>query len=175
MSQVNLIAILTAICTLALMPAARAELAPGSKVAFMHMQKAIQSVGEGKKAQATLKKEWEDRKKKMETEGQKFQAAVENFRKQAMVMDEASRLKKEEELNGEMQRLQQMEQRLGQEFQKRDLEISEPIIKKIRSIVATISKEKGYTIVIDGNENTVIYAQDQDDITDEVIKRYDKK
>jgi outer membrane protein len=100
---------------------------------------------------------------------------VENFRKQAMVMDEASRLKKEEELNGEMQRLQQMEQRLGQEFQKRDLEISEPIIKKIRSIVATISKEKGYTIVIDGNENTVIYAQDQDDITDEVIKRYDKK
>lgn len=175
MRQVNLIALLTAICTLAGMQAASAADAPPSKVAFMHMQKAIQSVGEGKKAQATLKKEWDERRAKLEAEGKKMQDAVENFRKQGMVMDEKSRRDKEMELNKQFEALKVMEQRLGQEFQKRDMEISEPIIKKIRSIVASISKEKGYTLVLDGNESNVIYAQDQDDITDEVIKRYDKK
>lgn len=176
MRQVNLIALLTAICAFGAQQTAHANPAePASKLAFIHMQKAIQSVAEGKKAQETLKKEWEDRQKKLQTEGKKVQAAMEDLRKQGMVMDEKSRREKEESIQAQIMKLREMEARMGQEFQKRDLEISEPIVKKIRALVAAISKEKGYTMVIDGNENTVIYALDQDDITQEVIKRYDKK
>lgn len=154
---------------------AYAETAPASKVALVNMQKAIQSVGEGKKAQETLRKEWESRQKKLQEEGKKVQEAMENLRKQAMVMDEKSRREKEEQIQAQILKLREMEARQAQEFQKRDMEISEPIIKKLRSIVAAVSKERGYTLVIDGNENNVIYAQAQDDITDEVIKRYDAK
>lgn len=152
-----------------------AEGAAGSKVALIRMQQAIQSVTEGKKATETLKKEWEDRQKKLQADGKKVQDAMEDLRKQAMVMDEKSRKAKEEAIQSQIMKLRETEAKYQAEFQKKDQEISEPIIKKIRGLVATISKEKGYTLVIDGNEGNIIFALDQDDITSEVIKRYDKK
>lgn len=148
---------------------------PSTKVALIRMQQAIQSVADGKKAQDTLKKEWEDRQKKLQTDGKKVQEAMEDLRKQAMVMDEKTRREKEEAIQAKIMALRESEAKNQAEFQKKDQEISEPIIKKIRTIVASISKERGYTLVIDGNEGNVIFALDQDDITSEVIKRYDKK
>lgn len=166
----------TAFLLLSVLPAlAMAEPAPASKVALIRMQQAIQSVAEGKKAQDTLKKEWEDRQKKMQAEGKKVQDAMEDLRKQAMVMDEKSRRDKEEAIQMQIMKLRENEAKSQAEFQKKDQDISEPIIKKIRTIVASISKERGYTLVIDGNDGNVIFALDQDDITSEVIKRYDKK
>lgn len=154
---------------------ATAEPAPASKVALIRMSQAIQSVGEGKKAQETLKKEWDERQKKLQAEGKKVQDAMEDLRKQAMVMDEKSRRAKEEAIQSQIMKLRESEAKIQADFQHKDQEISEPIIKKIKNIVATISKERGYTLVIDGNDGNVIFALDQDDITAEVIKRYEKK
>ena len=155
--------------------AAKAESAPGSKVALIQMQKAISSVKEGKKAQDSLKQDWESKQKKLQAEGKKVQEAMEELRKQSMLMDEKARHEKEEVIQGQMMKLKEMEAKFTQEFQKKDMEVSEPIIKKIRAIVAQIAKDKGYTLVVDGNESLVIFAQDQDDITSEVIARYDAK
>lgn len=145
----------------------------GSKVALIRMQEAIKDTKDGKKAESTLKKEIEDRQKKLQAEGEKIQKAMEDLRKQGMVMDEKSRAEKEAAIQKQVMAFEESKVRNQQEFQKRDQEISEPIIRKLRSIVGEISKEKGYTLVID--TASVIYADDQDDITSEVIKRYDAK
>lgn len=144
-----------------------------SRVALVNIQEAIRSTGDGKKAEQTLRKEMEDMQKKLQADGKKIQDAMEDLRKQAMVMDEKTRREKEEAIQQQIMKLREQEAKNQQKFQERDQEISQPIIKKIREIVASISKEKGYTLVIDGGN--VIYAQDKDDITQEVIKRYDSK
>lgn len=144
-----------------------------TKVALIRMQEAIKDTKDGKKAEETLKKEVEDRQKKLQAEGLKIQKAMDDLRKQGMVMDEKARAEKEASIQKMMGDFEASKMQNQQEFQKRDQEISEPIIKKLRSIVAAVSKEKGYTLVID--TGSVIYANDQDDITDEVIKRYDAK
>lgn len=172
MTNRTLIAI-SFLCASVAVPQAMAAETPPSRVAVINMQKAIKSVGDGKKAEETLRKEYEDRQKKLQAEGKKVQDAMENFRKQAMVMDEKSRAEKEAELQQQYLKLRELEARQGQEFQKRDEEISQPIVKKLRNVVTQLSKDKGYTLVIDSGN--VIYGQDQDDITDEVIKRYDAK
>lgn len=165
--------VLFVMMSLGLAASARAEAPAGGKIAVIQMTKAIKSVKEGKKAEDELKKEWEDRKKKLEGEAKKLQAAMEDFRKQAMVMDEKSRMEKQESIQNQMKRFQELEAKNQQEFQAKDAQISEPIIKKMRTIVAQVSKDKGYSLVVD--DSNVIYVQDQDDITDEVIKRYDAK
>ncbi|MGE3260562.1 MAG: OmpH family outer membrane protein [Bacteriovoracia bacterium] len=156
-------------------PSAPAASAPATttRVAMLNMQEAIKSVKEGKKAEETLRKEWEDRQKKLQADGKKIQDSMEDLRKQASIMDEKTRREKEEAIQGQIMRLREQEAKSQADFQKRDQDISKPIIEKLRTIVAQVSKEKGYTLVIDGGN--VIYAQDQDDITDEVIKRYDAK
>jgi outer membrane protein len=144
-----------------------------SRVALVNVQEAIRSTAEGKRAEATLRKEMDDMQKKMQAEGKKIQDAMEELRKQAMVMDEKTRREREEAIQGQIMKLRETEARNSARFQERDQEVSAPILKKIREVVAQISKEKGYTLVIDGSN--VIYALDQDDITADVIKRYDGK
>lgn len=48
--------------------------------------------------------------------------------------------------------------------------MSEPIIRKIREKVAEIAKKKNYSLVLEKNENVVIYSSDKDDLTEEVMK-----
>lgn len=170
----------TVVVSLALVLSANALAAPtpatatgSSRVALVNMQEAIRATADGKKAEATLRKEMEDMQKKLQAEGKKIQDSMEDLRKQAMVMDEKTRREKEEAVQQQIMKLREQEARNTQKFQERDQQISGPIVKKLREIVAGVSKEKGYTLVIDvGN---VVYAQDQDDITAEVIKRYDSK
>lgn len=154
-------------------PTAPAAASSGTRVALLNMQEAIKGVKEGKKAEETLKKEWEDRQKKLQADGKKIQDSMEDLRKQASVLDEKTRRDREEAIQANIMKLREEEAKSQAEFQKRDQEISKPIIEKLRNIVAQISKEKGYTLVMDGGN--VIYALEQDDITDEVIKRYDAK
>ncbi len=145
----------------------------GTRVALIRMQEAIKENKDGKKAEEALRKEIDERQKKLQAEGQKIQAAMEELRKQGMVMDQKSRAEKESVIQKQVMAFEESKTRNQQEFQKRDQEISEPIIKRLRTIVAQISKEKGYTLVIDAG--SVLYADAKDDITDEVIKRYDSK
>jgi len=149
-----------------------ADAAP-TRIALINMQEAIRGTAEGKKAEATLRKEMEDLQKKMQTEGKKIQDSMENLRKQGMVMDEKTRREKEEAIQKQIVGLREEEAKNTQKFQERDQQISQPIIKKLREVVATLAKEKNYTLVMDGG--SVIYAQAGDDITSEVIKRYDSK
>lgn len=154
--------------------AARAETTP-PKIGLFNMQKALQTVGEAKKAQAELKKEFEAKQKQLEAEGKKIKAAMEEFQKQSMVLDDKARQEKQEAIQQQIMKAKEMEAKFTMEFQQKDQAASLPIIEKLRKIVAQVSKEKGYTLVIDGNENTVFYNDKNDDITDAVIKIYDKK
>lgn len=167
---------LAAVLTLGLALASTSHAAPekpATRVALIRMQEAIKDTKDGKKAETTLRKEIEDRQKKLQAEGQKIQAEMENLRKQGMVMDEKSRAEKEASIQKQVMAFEESKMRNQQEFQKRDQEISEPIIKKLRGIVSDVAKEKGYTLVID--TSSVVYAETSDDITEEVIKRYDSK
>ncbi len=167
------LAVLSLVVFAASSVSALAAEAPGTRVALIRMQEAIKDTKDGKKAEDTLRKEIEERQKKLQAEGQKIQKAMEDLRKQGMVMDEKSRAEKEATIQKQVMAFEESKMRNQQEFQKRDQEISEPIIKKIRDIVSQISKEKGYTMVIDAG--SVLYFDAQDDITGEVIKRYDAK
>jgi outer membrane protein len=132
-------------------------------------------VAEGKKAREALQKDWEAEQKRLQNEGKKIQTAMEEFRKQSMVLDEKSRQEKEEAIQKRIMELRETEAKSSSNFQKRDQEVSEPIIKKIKNLVAKLSKDRSYSLVIDGNENVVIYSGNTDDITDDIIKLYDAK
>ena len=146
-----------------------------TRVAIFDMQEAIQTVKEGKRARATLKKEWEKRQAKLKQKEKKIQDSMEAFKKQSLVMDEKARRAKEMEIRTEMYKLQQEGMQAQQEFQKRDQQLSQPILKKLKDLVQNISKKRGYNLVLDANQSSVIYFQEQDDITEAVIKAYDKQ
>lgn len=145
------------------------------KVAVFNMQEAIQTVKEGKRARDTLKTDWEKKQKKLKAKESVIQKAMEEFKKQSLVMDEKARRQKEMEIRTQMAQLQQEGMKAQREFQKRDQDLSKPILDRLRETVAEVSKKKGYAMVLDTNENSVLYFKKTNEITEEVIKLYDSR
>lgn len=145
------------------------------KVGVVDMQKALQSVEAGKKAKAQLEKEFNAKKKELETEKTALEKAGAEFKKQSLVMNDEARAKKQNELQERYAKLQENMARSQGELQQKELELTQPILAKLRGVIAEIAKQKNLTMVLEKNENTVLFSQEKDDLTSDVIASYNKQ
>ena len=145
------------------------------KMAVVDMQKALQTVDAGKTAKAKLEKEFESKKKEFQSEEATFKKLVDEFKKQQLVMSNEARMKKQQELQERQMKLQELVQRSQAEIATKEQEMTRPLVTKLREIIAETAKKKNFTVILEKNENTVLYHQEKDDITDEVIEQFNKK
>lgn len=145
------------------------------KIGVVDMQKALQSVDTGKKAKTQLEKEGNDKFKKLQQEQEAINKMVADLKKQAMVLSDEARAKKEAELQERAAKFQQSYQQTQVEIKKRESELVEPIVTKLRGIVEQMAKDKGFSLILEKSENSVIYNRKQDDLTEDLISTYNKK
>ena len=151
-----------------------AHAAEDLKIGTVDMQKALQTVDAGKKARTQLEKEFNTRKKDLQTEEAAIKKMSDEFKKQSLVMSDEARGKKQAEIQERIIKFQEMTNRSQQEIQLKERDLTQPIITKIRTLISEMAKKKGYSIVLEKNENTVLFSQEKDDLTSEVITAYDK-
>ena len=89
-------------------------------------------------------------------------------------MNEDARAKKQAEIQERMVKLQETHAKFQGELQQKERDLTAPIVNKLRSIIGEIAKQKGYKLVLEKNENTVLFSEDRDDLTEEVIKAANK-
>jgi Skp family chaperone for outer membrane proteins len=65
-----------------------------------------------------------------------------------------------------------MKQDMEDELRKRDNELTSKILRDVLDIVKKVGDERGYSLVMQLSPQ-IVYANKSDDITDEVLKRYD--
>ena len=61
------------------------------------------------------------------------------------------------------------------EIQKKERDLTQPIVTKLRSILEDIAKKEDFTLVLEKAENSVMWAKKDIDLTDRLIKAYDGK
>ena len=144
------------------------------KIGTVDMQKALQTVDAGKKAKNELEKEFNAKKKSLQTEENALKKMSEDFKKQSLAMNEEARNRKQAELQERIMKFQEMTAKSQSEITQKQHDLTEPLVVKLKSTIGDIAKKKTYTIVLEKNENSVLYSLDKDDITDEVISTFDK-
>lgn len=144
------------------------------KIAVLDIQKAIQTSDAGKKAKSELETAFNKKKAELQAEEGKLKKLQEDFQKQSAALNQVARQKKESELREKFVKYQELLQKSQQEIQGKEQEMSAPIIAKIRSNVTEIAKKKGYSIVLEKNENLVLFQDGKDDLTDDVISSINK-
>lgn len=145
------------------------------KVGVVDMQKALQSVEAGKKAKAQLEKEFNAKKQQLQSEEASIKKMGEEFKKQSLVMSDEARGKKQSELQERIMKFQELTQRSQQEIQQKEQELTQPILGKLRGIISELAKQKGYSVILERNENTVLFSLEKDDLTSDVITGFNKK
>jgi outer membrane protein len=146
-----------------------------TKIGYIDMQKAIQSTAAGKKAKKDLEDEFTKKKKDLDKREADIKKMGEDFEKRSMAMNEESRLKKQNEIRGEMAKYQELAAKSQMEIQKRERDLTAPIVNKLRGIIEEIAKKEDYTVILEKSEQSVMWAKKDFDLTDRVVKEYDKK
>jgi outer membrane protein len=156
---------------LSLQNGARADVSIG----VVDMAKALESVEAGKEVKSQLQTDFNQKKKELQTEESAIRKATEEFKKQALVMNDEARAKRQGELQERIMKFQEKTGKAQMEIQQKERELVQPIMAKLKGIVGEISKKRNYSLTLDKNENNVLFSLEKDDLTSDVISQFNQQ
>ena len=155
-----------------------ASAATTSNIGWVDIQKALQSVEAGKRAKNNFEQEVAKARNDLQKQDSALKEEQEALQKQAMMLSEKVKRDKMQEFQKKVFEFQQKFQQTQVTMQKREQELTFPIINELVKIVEEVSKEDGLSYVLEKSQSSLVYAQPDLDLTDKVIahsnKLYDK-
>jgi outer membrane protein len=152
-----------------------APMANAIVIGKVDVQKVLVEVKEGKKVRDKLKAEFDKKQKILRKEEERIKKMKKDLDKQAAILNDQARSKKEKELQEEIFKIQQKSMSFQREIQGKENKLKAPILEKIRKIVTSVSKKMKLDVTFESSTAPVIYAKEEKDITKDVIKAYNKK
>lgn len=147
------------------------------KIGYVDVHAAVEKSTIGKKAKEEMKKEGEKRNKDLEKKKADLDKMNEDIEKKKSVLSEEALQKRAQELQMEVAKFRETVGKAQAELQKKENELLEPIVKKVKTVIEKIAKDKGFGLVIRSNQNEqiVLYAGAEYDLTEEVVKALEKE
>ena len=144
-------------------------------VGLVDIQKIITTIKDGKAVQGTLEKAFNSKKGDLKKDDEKIKKAQEDYKKQSAILAEQARMTKEREMQEMMMKLQNKTMEYQREIQKMEQDLKKPILEKLRPIIDEVSKANKVSMTFELSAAPIVYAESKTDLTEEVIKAYDKK
>jgi outer membrane protein len=151
--------------------AAPAAPAGPAKVAIIDFQRTLNETKVGKAAKTKLETQKDSKQKELNAKKDALQKDAEEFKKQKVVLKPDAAAKREAELQEQFVQLQNLFMQHQQDLAKAEATATKEIVGKASSIIESIAKRDGYTVILD--RAAVVYFDKASDITEEVDKRLD--
>jgi len=145
-----------------------------SKIGVVDIQKFQNNSSKFQKSSAGLKKKYETMQKKLEGERATLRNLEEEFRKQSMMLSFDAKEDKKRELEKKSRYYKYLYDDYTQEMKYAEKEATLKVGKELGAIVKKIGEKQGYVLIIKKRNPGLIYFNDALDITDLVVKEYDK-
>ncbi|HEY6260481.1 MAG TPA: OmpH family outer membrane protein [Nitrospiraceae bacterium] len=161
---------------LASLPAAQA--AETFKMGIVDPQAVLEKSKAGKKALDSLKEYVTTRQKLLAADEEELRRTEKTLKEQNGKMTDIEKKEKETQFRTKVQDYQKRAQEFNQDLQGKQKELVDDYMKRISSATKTVAEKAGFALVVDkGSEQTVkivIYNKDTIDLTDQVIKEFDR-
>jgi len=143
------------------------------KIGYIDLQKALNESDEGKEAKGTFNKRVEELQKVLNKQNE-LKKLQDDMEKQKGLLTAEARVEKEKVYQQKLKDVQRFAKDSQEELQQKDAEMTKKIIKDLRDIIKKLGNEDGYTIILEKGDAFVLYAAEGVDVTDKVIKAYNK-
>ncbi len=156
---------------LALAPAVvRAEV----RIGYVDLQRALNEVDEGKAAKALLKRDFDEKQKQLDSKKAEFDKAQAEFEKQSVVMSDAAKRDKGQDLDRRARELQALFMNLQKDLSERERDATRGIFEKMSAIVRDIAEAEGFSMVLEKGTG-IVYAPESLDLTNDLIRKYNAR
>ena len=143
------------------------------KIGSVDIQKAINECKEGKEAKRVLTKEVEKFQHLVAEKQKELEEMRQSLEKQALMLNPETRAGKEKELQSKARDFQRWGEDSQNEINQKRIEMERNIAIGLQKMIQKVGADEGYTLIVERNENIVLFASRSTDITDRVIKVYD--
>jgi outer membrane protein len=148
------------------------------KMGVVDPQSVLEKSKAGKRALDGLKEYVSIRQKLLAKDEEDLRNQERQLKEQASKWSDTEKKEKEAQFRTKVQDFQKRAQDFNQELQKKQKELVDEYMKKISVATQTVAEKGGVALVVDkGSEQTVkivIYNKDTIDLTDQVVKEFDR-
>jgi outer membrane protein len=97
----------------------------------------------------------ESQMKAMQSE---YESKVNDYQSAQATMSQIIKQTKEKEIVDLQQRIEAFNQSAQAEIQKKQMELTQPLIQRIQRAIKAVGKENGFTYILNGNEQIILYS-----------------
>jgi outer membrane protein len=149
--------------------------AMAAEFAKVDMEKVKNTIKQGQAVRKEIEKEVKKKEDDLKAEEKKIMKMREDFEKQSAVMSDKARREQEEKMQNAVMAAQQKYMQYQGDIQKLQESKEGPVLERLKGVIETVGKDAKVDIIFETRTTPILYARDIKDLTDDVIKAYDKK
>ena len=171
MKTVKIVMLTVYLCSLLPWHVAQAE---EIKIGYIDTVKIFAEFKETMEAEELYKKEleiWKKRASDMESELAQLREEIQS---QSLMLSEEKLAEKKLLFEQNLKEYQEYMNNIfgeGGEAERRNKELTQPIVEKINGVITKIAEDEGYTIIFDAANANIVYAKKALDLTDKVLEQ----
>jgi outer membrane protein len=160
-----------ALFVLSLLLAPGEALAAEPKIGFVDLRKAVFSSREGKAVQEQFSKIEEAKAAELRPRQEELRKLEEEYEKQKYVLSPEALQDRRFEIIKMRRDLERDLREAEDDLQIRQVQLLQPIQKKVAKVVEDVGKQNGFTMIVDKSSQGLLFFQESSDITELVVQR----
>lgn len=145
----------------------------GTRVGFVDIQRVLARSAAGMAAREQLEKEKAVMQKQVDSQRTELEQLRDEIEKKGQLLSADARREKQEVLERKVRDARRLVDDLQATLQKKEEAMLSKVLQDLGGLIQKVSKDKGYTLVLERQRSSILYASAEADITEDVIRAYD--
>ena len=146
-----------------------------SRVGFVDIQRVLARSAAGMAAREQLEKEKAVMQKQVDGQRVELEKMKDDLEKKGQLLSADARREKQDLLERKVRDARRLVDDLQNTLQKKEEAMLGKVLQDVSGLVQKVGKDKGFTIVLERQRSSILYASADADLTDDVIRAFDEE
>ena len=156
-------------------PAAPAPAGGIQRIAYIDVQRVLARSAAGVAAREQLEREKATMQKEMDGKRAELEKLRDELEKKGALLTADARREKQEQFERKRRDAARLADDFQKELEKREAALLQKVLQDVSGVIERVGKEKNYYLIVEKRGAGVVYAATEADLTDEVIRVYDRE
>lgn len=146
-----------------------------NRIGYIDVQRVLARSIAGVAAREQLEREKAGMQKEMDGKRQELEKLRDELEKRGPLMTADARREKQETFERRRRDAARLADDFQKELEKKEQALLQRVLQEVSTVIERIGKERGYYLIVEKRGAVVLYAAAEADLTDEVIRVYDRE
>jgi outer membrane protein len=145
------------------------------RIAYIDVQRVLARSAAGVAAREQLEREKATMQKEMDAKRTELEKLREEIEKKGALLTPDARRERQEQFERKRRDAARLADDFQKELEKKEATLLQKVLQEVSGVIERVGKEKGYYLIVEKRGAGVIYAAQDADLTDEIIRAYDQQ